>query len=81
MIRLTTADKLENAINKARTFKPRVRINCFGSYDVQNKQTGAIYNVVCMKRDGRRFALAPAKQANAGRLAITLRRQFQRIFI
>ncbi len=66
MIQLTSAEKLTNAINKARTVKPRVRINCFGSYDVQNKQTGATYNVVCMKRDGRRFASCTCKAGERG---------------
>ena len=56
MIQLTTATKIQNAINKARAVKPRVRVNCFGSYTVTNKQTGATYTVECMKRDGKRFA-------------------------
>ncbi|MDQ3685236.1 MAG: hypothetical protein M3430_06480 [Acidobacteriota bacterium] len=41
MIQLTTAAKLEKAITKARTVKPRVRVNCFGSYTVTNKRTRA----------------------------------------
>jgi hypothetical protein len=56
MIQLTTAAKLENAINKARTVKPLVRVVKFGNYTVTNKQTGATYEVSCMKRDGKRFA-------------------------
>ena len=56
MIRLTTATKIQNAINKARTVKPFVRVNCFGSYSVTNRQTGATYTVTCEKRDGERFA-------------------------
>jgi len=56
MIRLTTATKLQNAINKARTVKPFVRVNCFGSYSVTNRQTGATYTVTCEKRNGERFA-------------------------
>jgi hypothetical protein len=56
MIQLTTAATLENAINKARTVKPRVHINRFGSYTVINKATGATYTVECMKREGKRFA-------------------------
>ncbi len=67
MIQLTTADKLENAITKARSVKPRVRVNCFGSYDVQNKQTGATYNVVCIKREGKRFAHCTCKAGERGR--------------
>jgi hypothetical protein len=55
MIQLTTAANLTNAINKARTVKPRVHVNRFGSYTVTNKQTGATYTVECMKRDGKRF--------------------------
>jgi len=61
MIQLTTAAKLENAINKARTVKPRVRINQFGSYIVTNKATGATYTVECQKRDGKRFASCTCK--------------------
>jgi uncharacterized Zn finger protein len=45
MIQLTTAATLEKAINKARTVKPRVHVNRFGSYTVE-----------CMKREGKRFA-------------------------
>jgi hypothetical protein len=56
MIQLTTATTLEKAIRKARTVKPRVHVNCFGSYSVSNKQTGATYAVTCEKRDGKRFA-------------------------
>ncbi|MDQ3257107.1 MAG: hypothetical protein M3R15_24985 [Acidobacteriota bacterium] len=56
MIQLTTAAKLENAINKARTVKPRVRVNQFDSYTVTNKATGATYIVECSKRDNKRFA-------------------------
>ncbi len=66
MIQLTTADKLENAINKARTVKPRVAINKFGSYTVTNKQTGATYEVSCMKRDGKRFAGCTCKAGERG---------------
>ncbi len=56
MIQLTSATKLQNAINKVRTVKPFVCINCFGSYSVTNRQTGATYTVECLKNDGRRFA-------------------------
>jgi hypothetical protein len=56
MIQLTSADKLTNAISKARTVKPLVRVNRFGSYTVINKATGATYTVECAKRDGKRFA-------------------------
>ncbi len=66
MIQLTTADKLENAINKARTVKPRVRVNKFGSYTVTNKATGTIYTVECAKRDGKRFASCTCKAGERG---------------
>ncbi len=56
MIQLTSAATLEKAINKARTVKPRVHVNAFGSYTVTNKTTGATYTVTCEKRDGKRFA-------------------------
>ena len=56
MIQLTSTTKLQNAIAKARTVKPFVRINCFGSYSVTNRQTGATYTVTCEKRNGERFA-------------------------
>ncbi len=66
MIQLTTAAKLENAINKARTVKPRVAINKFGSYTVTNKTTGATYTVECVKRDGKRFASCTCKAGERG---------------
>jgi hypothetical protein len=66
MIQLTTAAQLENAINKARTVKPFVRVNRFGSYTVTNKQTGATYTVECMKRDGKRFASCNCKAGARG---------------
>jgi hypothetical protein len=61
MIQLTTAAKLENAINKARTVKPLVRVAKFGHYTVTNKTTGATYTVECVKRDGKRFASCTCK--------------------
>ena len=66
MIQLTTAATLENAINKARTVKPRVHINRFGSYTVTNKATGATYTVECMKREGKRFAHCTCKAGERG---------------
>ncbi len=66
MIQLTSAATLTNAITKARTVKPRVHVNCFGSYDVTNKQTGARYNVVCLKREGKRFAHCTCKAGARG---------------
>ncbi len=61
MIQLTTAAQLENAINKARTVKPFVRVNRFGSYTVTNKATGATYTVTCEKRGGKRFVHCTCK--------------------
>ncbi len=66
MIQLTTAAKLENAINKARTVKPLVRVAKFGSYTVTNKTTGATYEVTCEKRDGKRFASCTCKAGERG---------------
>lgn len=66
MIQLTTAAKLEKAINKARTVKPRVRVNRFGSYAVTNKQTGATYTVECRKQDGKRFVHCSCKAGERG---------------
>jgi len=67
MIQLTTATAIEKAINKARTVKPRVRVNCFGSYTVTNKRTGATYTVTCEKRDGKRFASCTCRAGELGR--------------
>jgi hypothetical protein len=67
MIQLTTATAIEKAITKARTVKPRVHVNCFGSYTVTNKTTGATYTVTCEKRDGRRFASCTCKAGELGR--------------
>ena len=66
MIQLTSAATLENAITKARTVKPRVHINRFGSYSVTNKQTGATYTVECTKRDNKRFAHCTCKAGERG---------------
>jgi len=66
MIQLTTAAKLENAINKARTVKPLVRVARFGHYTVTNKTTGATYTVTCEKRDGKRFASCTCKAGMRG---------------
>ena len=66
MIQLTSADRLQKAISKARTVKPFVRVNTFGSYTVTNKQTGATYTVECSKRDGRRFASCSCKAGERG---------------
>jgi uncharacterized protein YjhX (UPF0386 family) len=66
MIQLTTAAKLENAIDKARTVKPLVRVARFGSYIVTNKTTGATYTVECVKRDGKRFAGCTCKAGERG---------------
>jgi hypothetical protein len=67
MIQLTTAAKLENAIAKARTVKPRVRVNCFGSYTVTNKTTGATYSVECVKQDGKRYAHCSCRAGELGK--------------
>ncbi len=67
MIQLTTATAIEKAINKARTVKPRVRVNAFGSYTVTNKTTGATYTVTCEKRDGNRFASCTCRAGELGR--------------
>lgn len=56
MIKLTTAEAMQKAIDKARNVKPLVRLMHFGSYTVTNKQTGATYTVTCEKRNGERFA-------------------------
>jgi len=66
MIQLTSAATLEKAINKARTVKPRVHINRFGSYTVTNKATGATYTVECSKRDNKRFAHCTCKAGERG---------------
>ncbi len=67
MIQLTTAAALTNAINKARTVKPRVRVARFGHYTVTNKATGATYTVECVKRDGKRFASCSCKAGERGK--------------
>ncbi len=66
MIQLTTATKIQKAIDKARTVKPRVRINRFGSYIVTNKATGATYTVECLRRDGKRFASCSCQAGERG---------------
>ena len=61
MIQLHSTEQLSRAIDKARTAKPFVRINGFGSYSVTNRQTGATYSVECLKREGKRFAHCSCK--------------------
>jgi len=61
MIQLHSPEQLTKAIIKARAVKPFVRINCFGSYTVTNKATGATYTVECLKQGGRRFAHCSCK--------------------
>jgi uncharacterized Zn finger protein len=56
MIQLTSATAIESAITKARTVKPRVHVNCFGSY-----------TVTCEKRDGKRFASCTCRAGELGR--------------
>jgi hypothetical protein len=72
MIQLTTAAKLTNAINKARTVKPLVRVAKFGHYTVTNKATGATYTVECVKRDGKRFAGCTCKAGERGQACFHL---------
>jgi hypothetical protein len=67
MVRLTTAEAMRKAIEKARAVKPRVRVVSFGSYIVTNKQTGAAYMVTCEKRNGERFADCNCKAGARGR--------------
>lgn len=69
MIQLTTVSKLQNAIDKARTVKPLVRVVKFGNYTVTNKATLATYTVECVKRDGKRFAACSCKAGQAGKHA------------
>lgn len=66
MIQITSPAPLKNAIAKARTVKPRVRVEQFGRYAVTNKATGATYVVTCEKRDGKRFASCTCKAGERG---------------
>jgi hypothetical protein len=66
MIQLTTIETLGNAINKARTVKPLVRVIMFGKYAVTNKATLATYTVTCEKRDGKRLASCDCKAGARG---------------
>lgn len=66
MVKLTTAEAMQRAIDKARTVKPMVRVVRFGSYTVTNKQTGATYTVTCEKRNGERFADCDCKAGARG---------------
>ncbi len=66
MIQLHSPEQLTKAIIKARAVKPFVRINCFGSYSVTNRQTGATYTVTCEKRNGERFADCTCKAGARG---------------
>lgn len=73
MIELT-AEKIQNAISKARAVKPRVRVNRFGSYTVTNKATGASYTVTCERRAGLRLAHCTCKAGERGRAGVLSRR-------
>ena len=66
MIKLTTAEAMQKAIDKARMVKPLVRVMDFGSYAVTNKQTGATYTVTCERRGGEKFADCTCKAGERG---------------
>ncbi len=66
MVKLTTAEAMQKAIDKARAVKPLVRVVRFGNYTVTNKQTGASYNVTCEKRNGERIADCTCKAGARG---------------
>ncbi len=67
MIKLTTAEAMQKAIDKARKVKPLVRVVNFGSYTVTNKETGATYTVTCEKLHGEKFADCTCKAGERGR--------------
>ena len=58
--------RMQKAIAKARTVKPFVHVEKFGSYTVRNKQTGASYLVMCEKRNGKPFAVCSCKAGQQG---------------
>ena len=66
MVKLTTTEAMQKAIDKARAVKPLVRVVRFGNYTVTNKQTGASYNVTCEKRNGERIADCTCKAGARG---------------
>ncbi len=66
MVKLTTIEAMQKAIDKARSLKPQVRVVEFGSYTVTNKATGATYTVRCEKRGGERFADCTCKAGGRG---------------
>lgn len=67
MIELTTTDKFQNAIRKAQVVKPRVKVIAFGAYSVQNKETGATYDVVCKRENGRKLVDCSCKAGQANK--------------
>ena len=75
MVKLTTAEAMQKAIDKARAVKPRVRVVCFGSYIVTNKQTGASYTVTCERETASGSRTVIARRAHAASGAITSRRR------
>jgi hypothetical protein len=60
-------DKMHNAIAKARTVKPLVRVIGWRQYQVTNKATGASYEVTFDVRAGKRIASCTCACGQAGR--------------
>lgn len=68
MIELKTADQLSNAIKRAKAGSLFVRFVQFRQFRVENRQTGATYDVNFFVRAGRRFGHCTCKGGERGQV-------------
>jgi uncharacterized Zn finger protein len=66
MIQLNSAEQLSRAIGRAKAGSLFVRFVQFRQFRVENRQTGAAYNVNFFVRDGRRFGHCDCKGGERG---------------
>lgn len=66
MIQLVSTEQLAKAIDRAKAGRLFVRFVQFRQFKVENRQTGASYNVNFFVRDGRRFGHCDCKGGERG---------------
>ena len=66
MIELLSTEQLDKAIGRAKAGNLFVRFVQFRQFRVENRQTGATYNVNFFVRDGRRFGHCDCKGGERG---------------
>ena len=66
MVQLSSTKQLAKAIQRAKTGRLFVRFVQFRQFKVENRQTGATYNVNFFVREGRRFGHCDCKGGERG---------------